>query len=746
MEENHHIEKVSRKFSLNSLKHSFSHVSKETIIIFFILLISIPITVTLANQQQIFQKDAENTDQEVLAGTAGATKPNIVIIMLDDVNPMDGRLFTKERTPNIYKYIVSKGINFTNFYVETTLCCPGRVGNMTGQHTQNHGVADLDGTKFNPATTIATELKSVNYRPMLVGKYINNYTKVPLSKRIPPGWITFDAIYADNGKYYNYNIIHKDNSMNYYGSAPSDYSTKVLGDYSVDRLKASPADKQIYLEYNPYAIHGPQTVEPKYAGDPRCKDIPAWNSPAVNEFDKSDKSQWVRDLGTGKTGYNLVTDCELILSVDEQVGRIAAQLTSQGRLNNTVFVLSADNGYGFKEHNIPAKTAPYVTHVPLYIAWPAGRGTTPRVDDTVLSNIDFPVTWCELAGCTMGPFPNGQTKADGISFAALLKDQPYPYYRTAILESQPIKPANAAPDTRPAWWAIRTTAQNPLGMWHYIEYATGEKELYDLSGGYCYNWKVGDPGDPCELDNLLSPNSKRTPPSNVSEIRSQLAAQLAQLKAEKGVTPIKITTTPTSPTPTTDPNTSPTLTPTPSTAPTATPTPTPGSAQATSTTINLNPKSDTYVRSDNSSSNYAASTTLNMKASAPNAATYIKFTLPNLAGKTIDSAVLKLNANNSADSAVSASNKLEVKNVTNSWTESGLTYSNKPTPGATIGTKSGAIAAGTTFEINVLPGLSGKTKGDVSFVIESTGTNANNLVIYSSESSSGKPTLIITYH
>lgn len=726
---------------LSKLRDLLSHISKETVVIFLILVVAVPITITLARQQQILQKDASETEG-VLAETTGASKPNVVIIMLDDVNPMDGRLFTQARTPNIYKYITSKGINFTNFYVETSLCCPARVGFMTGQHTQNHGVNDLDGTKFNPANTIATELKNVNYRPMLVGKYINNYLEVPVSKRIPPGWVTFDAIYSNNGKYYNYNLIHKNNSMNYYGSSPSDYSTKVLGEYSVNRLKSSPSDKQIYLEYNPYAVHGPRTVEPKYVGDSRCKSIPAWNSPAVNEQDKSDKSKWVRDLKAGTTGYDLTTDCELILSVDEWVGKIGAELTRQGRLSNTVFVLSADNGYGFKEHNIPAKTAPYVTHVPLYIAWPAGRGTTPRIDDTVLSNIDFPVTWCELAGCTMGPFPNGQTRPDGMSFAALLKDKPYPYYRTGILESQPIKPDNAAPDTRPAWWAIRTTAQNPLGMWHYIEYATGEKELYDLSGGYCYNWKVGDPGDPCELDNLLSPNAKRAKPANLSDIQAQLKAQLNVLKTEKGVTPILLSPTPSSITPSEAPSGTPTNT------PATSPTPTVQQTNISQQTIQLTPKADAFVKSDFPASNFGTSSTLNSKATNPIAMSYYKFTLPGstLNGKTIDSAVLKLTVPNIPSAAVGSSNRLTLKSVDSSWTETGLKYSNKPESGATIGTKNGAIAANSSFEINVLSGLNGKTNGDVSFVLESTGTNANNVNIQSKEASSGKPTLIITYH
>ena len=245
----------------------------------------------------------------------------------------------------------------------------------------------------------------------------------------------------------------------------------------------------------------------------------------------------------------------MLLSVDDMVKKVRAELFRQGRLNNTLFILTADNGYGFKEHRIPAKTVPYVTHVPLYVAWSAGRGTTQKVVDTVLSNIDMAPTLCDLAGCVMGPYPNGQQSSDGISFLPLIKNQVVKLGRDAILESQPIVPSGTAPSTRPAWWAIRTTTENPLGLWHYIEYATGEKELYDLSKGPCYRWSASKGGDPCELKNLLS--STVIAPAGILDTKAQLDARLSQLKTEKGYTP--------PPTPT--PTLMPTFTPTPTLIP-----------------------------------------------------------------------------------------------------------------------------------------------------------------------------------
>lgn len=283
---------------------------------------------------------------------------------------------------------------------------------------------------------------------------------------------------------------------------------------------------------NPGAIHTPLTAAVRHKEDARCAEAMPWNAPNVNETDVSDKPAWIRDLPNSFKAPSLRVYCEMLLSVDDMVGSIALELKKQGRFDNSLFILTSDNGDSLREHRISGKTVPYATHIPFYISWPAGRGMSPRVEGTTLSNIDLAPTLCELAGCTMGPYPNGQGSADGLSFAALLKDRPKNFTRDAILESQPVKPGNTAPSTRPAWWAIRTTEQNSQGLWHYIEYQTGAKELYNLSNGPCYLWTPDKNGDPCELENLL--RADRVPSAQTKSISESLKSRLEQLKKEKG--------------------------------------------------------------------------------------------------------------------------------------------------------------------------------------------------------------------
>ncbi|MEA2621263.1 MAG: N-acetylglucosamine-6-sulfatase, partial [Chloroflexota bacterium] len=195
--------------------------------------------------------------------------------------------------------------------------------------------------------------------------------------------------------------------------------------------------------------------------------------------------------------------------VDDLVRNIKKLLSAQGRLENTILVLTGDNGMNYGAHRLGSKLGPYETGIPFFVSWPARLGLVAgRVDDLVM-NIDFAPTICELTGCTMGPYPNGQAHPDGTSFARLLLGTATSLGRDSVIEDLP-----ASVEKIPVWYAARTSSASSLRSagckgadedacrWHYIQYEDGFEELYDLSGGPCPAWHGGMPGDPCELVNL----------------------------------------------------------------------------------------------------------------------------------------------------------------------------------------------------------------------------------------------------
>jgi hypothetical protein len=248
-----------------------------------------------------------------------------------------------------------------------------------------------------------------------------------------------------------------------------------------------------------------------------------------------------------------------MLATDDLVGRVIQTVADRGQLDNTIFVFSGDNGMEFGEHRINGKDSPYATEIPFYLWWPGTLGNTPTTVGQQVQNIDLAPTLCEIAGCTLGPYPNGQAAPDGISFYETLRSG-YPTGRTAVLDEHPSAVG------APIWYALRTSADSPWAAtgcaaadvaacrWQYTEYPkSGEVELYDVSGGPCWTWVLGQAGDPCEMSNLLVPkpagkaNGWTSPTMNLTSVAAtgatfdpttivgvvgELHAMLAALEAE----------------------------------------------------------------------------------------------------------------------------------------------------------------------------------------------------------------------
>ena len=95
-----------------------------------------------------------------------------------------------------------------------------------------------------------------------------------------------------------------------------------------------------------------------------------------------------------------------IMSVDDQFDATMQLLSDRGALDNTLVILSSDNGYMWGEHGRWEKFVPYEPsiHVPLLVRWPghfaAGTDTT-----RLVSSLDLLPTMLEAAGITLPTSP-----------------------------------------------------------------------------------------------------------------------------------------------------------------------------------------------------------------------------------------------------------------------------------------------------------------------------------------------------
>ena len=448
--------------------------------------------------------------------------PDIVVIVLDDVPQLDGRFWT--RMPHIERLFVEQGVEFVDAHGETPTCAPGRAGFLTGLHTQHHGSYTTDGSLLDSRETIATELQSVGYHTIQVGKYTNLFERV--YPKWPPGW---DEFHGYGGDYFDY-TMWSNGVPHHYGSRPSDYSTDVIAKLAVGSLGRAPKDKPLFAWITPFNTHLPRTLAPRFRTAKGCA-LPRWRPANYMERDVRDKPAYIQRLKVrDRAGYQLQRLCRGLRSADDLVSRVVRQLRRLDRLDNTLLILTSDNGMTYGAHRIrDDKKSPYASQIPFYATWPRVLGRQPRKESERIQNIDLAATLCDIAGCEMGPYPTGQSQDDGRSFLSILTGERSTLTRQAVLTSYQDE------DWLPRYWSVTTTGASPLAhtgcrarreggcRWTYTEYETGEKELYDISNGPCSAWHKGKRGDPCMLTNKANKPNFRT-------IQSELREELARLK------------------------------------------------------------------------------------------------------------------------------------------------------------------------------------------------------------------------
>jgi hypothetical protein len=154
-------------------------------------------------------------------------------------------------------------------------------------------------------------------------------------------------------------------------------------------------------------------------------------------------------------------------AVDRMMGALLDAIEARGRLDSTVFIFTSDNGLLWGEHGLTGKAKPYeeALRVPLVVLFPSAEAR--EVENLVAANLDVPATILDLAGAS--------PKTDGLSLRPLLLGQVIPWREELLIE-------NAALErNEPLLWA-GLLVERGLERWKYVEYGTGEKELYDLVG------------------------------------------------------------------------------------------------------------------------------------------------------------------------------------------------------------------------------------------------------------------------
>jgi hypothetical protein len=162
-------------------------------------------------------------------------------------------------------------------------------------------------------------------------------------------------------------------------------------------------------------------------------------------------------------------------------------------------------------------------------------------------------------------------------------------------------------------------------------------------------------------------------------------------------------------------------------------------AGGASQTVNISATADSYVSGGVPTTNFGTSAMLGVDNS-PVEVAYLKFDLSAYAGRTLESATLQLR---SAGSGSTGSQNVKLVAV-DTWTETGITFGNRPALGTSIGTF-GPTATNTTYNVPLtVSGLTGEVGQQLSLGIDSS--SSDGLDLNSKEAGSTlAPTLVLTF-
>jgi arylsulfatase A-like enzyme len=318
----------------------------------------------------------------VAAGLAApAARPNIIVIMSDDMGYSDLGCYGGEiETPNL-DTLAAGGVRFTQFY-NTARCCPTRASLLTGLYPHQAGIGHmmddrgLDGYRGElnrRSVTIAEALKPAGYRTYMAGKWHVTKRVNPSGESDKANWPLqrgFDRFYGTihgAGSFYDPNSLTRDNTLIspyadpeykpadfYYTDAINDHAARFVTEHARDH-----AGKPFFLYMAHTAPHWPMHARErdiaKYKGryDAGYDAIRAARVEKMKRLGLIDPRWEVAPQAGGKWSEVRNREFELrgmevfaamIDSLDQGIGRLVAELKRTGQFENTLILFLQDNG------------------------------------------------------------------------------------------------------------------------------------------------------------------------------------------------------------------------------------------------------------------------------------------------------------------------------------------------------------------------------------------------------------------
>lgn len=389
------------------------------------------------------------------------TAPNIIYIMADDlttqaISAYENGIYDEiAPTPNMDR-LAEEGMIFKNVMCTNAICGPSRAAILTGNYShlngfyKNHKGGQFDTTNW----TFPQEFQKNGYQTALFGKWHLGTEPVGFDA------FKYHTLNGQQGSYWNPTYNENGTEVEEEG-----YATNLTTDFALNWLDNKRDTETPFLlllqykaphrEWSPDSIYQNlwEDIEMPYPAnfydDYKGRELTAGNTEMtmdyLNRMDMKlsppeglSRPEWFKWMFYGVAPGQIVqpdgmTDEEgvkwryqryikdylaCVKSVDDNIGRLLDYLETKGLSENTMIVLTSDQGFYLGEHNFFDKRFIYEEslRMPFIIRYPKKVKANSENRD-VIANIDFAATFLEVAGI--------ETEQDlqGRSFAAMLEDK-----------------------------------------------------------------------------------------------------------------------------------------------------------------------------------------------------------------------------------------------------------------------------------------------------------------------------------
>lgn len=393
---------------------------------------------------------------------------NAVLLIVDDIrwDSLGAAGHPVVRTPHLDQ-LAAEGVRFEQARVTTSICMVSRATLLTGQYMSRHGVTQFDHA-LTPAAfsqTFHGRLRQAGYWSGHVGKY---HVGAPrrddydvLRAYHGRHWIT-----RDDGRRVHVTQQNEEDALAFLQQRPRDRRFVLSVGFFAPHAEDGAPEQYLPQDWSAASYAGVTIPPPRLADDRALASLPPFLRAESNEG--RIRYHWRFDTPAAYQA-SMTRYYRLITEVDAAIGRIVAELRTQGELERTLIVVIGDNGYFHGERGLADKWYPYeeALRVPLVVRDPrlpaARRGAT---RDELVLNLDIAPTLVAAAGLRAPAVMQGRDVAP-----LYLRRRP-PAWRDEFFYEHPTITSAARIPTSHA--VVRRD-------WKYVEWPEhGYRQLFDL--------------------------------------------------------------------------------------------------------------------------------------------------------------------------------------------------------------------------------------------------------------------------